>query len=354
MDPSRLSAYFGVAKRICLYLSRADKESNRAPETINRLVDEYMYRILVSEMQASEAKPDPTNPTLTDSRCFFPCLQRERGVASDAAPVGEALVMPGCERPILAGAVIRRDATLLVPELALCLLSEVAYEATSELLEHVPKLLHIAVVCMDSPSTPVQQHAQQLLLNLVFSVHTRVEGLGDMRSYAKATALIAYLQSANGRRLVPTEAPDLDLYLRGARSASEVSIVWVPARPSVRRGRQLTVPAAFCLQSAIQGLVSLAVESMPPTLNAAAAWASVAMEWVRGCASRHLAFRSLQVLKALRPELSVQMLADLIHCLAAACAVPSRWALALACEIKLIVHEAVMAQEPSKLLVSCS
>jgi len=77
----------------------------------------------------------------------------------------------------------------------------------------------------------------------------------------------------------------------------------------------------------------------------------VALEWARGSASRHLALRSVQVFRALRQELSLPVLADLLQCASAAAASPSRWALALLGEIQGAVADAVARLEPSRVLL---
>ena len=52
------------------------------------------------------------------------------------------------------------------PEMALCLLAEVAYEHDEDLREHAPLLLHALLVVQDSPEPIVYQHAQQVTLVL--------------------------------------------------------------------------------------------------------------------------------------------------------------------------------------------
>ena len=57
--------------------------------------------------------------------------------------------------------------------MAMCLLAEMAYEHNEDLREHVPLLLHVLLTIQDSPEPIVYQHAQQALLNILYSLSTR-------------------------------------------------------------------------------------------------------------------------------------------------------------------------------------
>lgn len=59
------------------------------------------------------------------------------------------------------------------PELALCLLADIAYEHDEHLRPHLPLLVHCAVVLMDSAEPFVYEHCQQLLINLLNSLSAR-------------------------------------------------------------------------------------------------------------------------------------------------------------------------------------
>ena len=59
------------------------------------------------------------------------------------------------------------------PQLALCLLAEVAYEHDEDLRSHLPLLFQAVLTSMDSREPLVYQHAQQALLNLLYSLSAR-------------------------------------------------------------------------------------------------------------------------------------------------------------------------------------
>lgn len=59
------------------------------------------------------------------------------------------------------------------PELALCLLTEVAYEHDEDFSGHLALLFHVALLCLDHEEPVVAQHAQQLLVNSLYSLSAR-------------------------------------------------------------------------------------------------------------------------------------------------------------------------------------
>lgn len=54
----------------------------------------------------------------------------------------------------------------------MCLVAELAYEHNEDLREHVPLLLHVLLTIQDSAEPIVYQHAQQALLNILYSLST--------------------------------------------------------------------------------------------------------------------------------------------------------------------------------------
>lgn len=112
--------------------------------------------------------------------------------------------------------------TLTRPELALCLLSEIACERDEELRQHLPVLLHMAVVHADSTSSTVRQEACQLLQYLLYSlVSKHMEGQKSgggggggggavaTAEYARVAGVIGYLQASEGKALWSWELPTL-------------------------------------------------------------------------------------------------------------------------------------------------
>jgi hypothetical protein len=64
------------------------------------------------------------------------------------------------------------------PELALCLLSEVAYEHDEAFSAHLALLLHLVMVVADAEEVLVASHAQQLLVNLLYSLNAHAQEQG--------------------------------------------------------------------------------------------------------------------------------------------------------------------------------
>jgi hypothetical protein len=64
-------------------------------------------------------------------------------------------------------------AMLSRPELALCLLAEIAYEHDEDFAGHLPLLLHAVLLVVDAEEALVAGHAQQLLINCLYSLSAR-------------------------------------------------------------------------------------------------------------------------------------------------------------------------------------
>ena len=133
------------------------------------------------------------------------------------------------------------------PEVALCLLSEVACEQDEELRPHLPALLHVAVLHADSTNPFVRQEACQILQYLLYSLACKpleaqghasgagggggggggLTGVGSNISnnngvngsgggdnyassdYARVAGVIGYLQSLNNEAVWAWELPTL-------------------------------------------------------------------------------------------------------------------------------------------------
>lgn len=67
-------------------------------------------------------------------------------------------------------------------ELSICLLSELAFEQGEKFTDHVPLLLHICVVCMDSPEPVVRLHCQELIVNLLRALSRKRKATGHTES----------------------------------------------------------------------------------------------------------------------------------------------------------------------------
>lgn len=167
-----------------------------------------------------------------------------------------------CDRGILAR-----------PQLAMCLLAEVAYEHDEDFRSHLPLLFQATVTAMDSAEPVVYQHAQQALVNLLYSLSARHLELHKssgalLTEYRQVTSLIKYLQSMRGRRLWANE----DVTLQHTELASS---------------------------AALAALVNAVTDSIFFESDLRERWAAEALKWMLECNSRHLAGRSHQVLVAL-------------------------------------------------------
>ena len=106
-----------------------------------------------------------------------------------------------------------RRGVLTRPELALCLLSEIAYEHDEEFRRHLPTLLHVATLVADSGDLVVREEGSQLLIYLLYSLackHLEAQAGGTSApEYTRVSRLIARLQALHGQPLWRREQPTL-------------------------------------------------------------------------------------------------------------------------------------------------
>jgi hypothetical protein len=209
-------------------------------------------------------------------------------------------------------------AALTRPELALCLLSEIACERDEELRPHLAPLLHVAVLHADSACATVRLEACQLLQYLLYSLackplESQAQGAaapGPAGDYARVSGVIGYLQSLGGEPLWPREQPTL-------------AHPWVPSAGFVAAFVQLTVDC-FCFDGALRER-----------------WSAEALKWACCAASRHAASRSHQVYAALGPRLSsssaTALLAALQKCLQNATPEGLDTAVELLCTLRVVL-----------------
>eukprot|EP00891_Asterochloris_glomerata_P001080 jgi/Astpho2/1080/fgenesh1_pg.00017_%23_19_t len=211
------------------------------------------------------------------------------------------------------------------PELALCLTAEVAYEHDEDFRGHLPLLFHATLTAMDAPEPLVYQHAQQLLVNLLYSLSARHlelhKAAGAMLSeYQQVTSLIKYLQSMRGRRLWPHQDASL----------------LEPNPPS---------------NIALTALANAVVDSAFFESDLRERWAAEAMKWMLECNSRHFAGRSHQVYRALRPAVNGEACCALLSCLSKCLASPTLLALDTAVEIVLTLQVTVECLDEGRLVL---
>lgn len=148
-------------------------------------------------------------------------------------------------------------------------MAEIAYEHDEDFRSHLPLLFHAAITSMDSSEPLIHQHAQQALINLLYSlsarhleVHKNAGAL--LPEYQQVTSLIKYLQSMRGRRIWAYE----HVTLTRTQLASSV---------------------------ALSALVRAVTEAIFFESDLRERWAAEALRWMLECNSRHLACRSHQV-----------------------------------------------------------
>ncbi|CAI5507771.1 unnamed protein product [Closterium sp. Naga37s-1] len=96
-------------------------------------------------------------------------------------------------------------------DFALILLAEIAYENDEDFRGHLPLLFHVTFVLMDSSEVVVLEHAQQLLVNLLYTLAGRHLELYDARDQSEGeykqqvVSLIKYVQSKKGSLMWPNE-----------------------------------------------------------------------------------------------------------------------------------------------------
>ena len=169
----------------------------------------------------------------------------------------------------------------------MCLLAEVAYEHDEDFCSHLPLLFHAIMTAMDSQEPLVYEHAQQALVNLLYSLSARhlelhMNSGALLIEHQQVTSLIKYLQSMRGRRLWAKE----DVSLRRTHLASSV---------------------------ALAALVNAVTDSIFFESDLRERWAAEALKWMLECNSRHMACRSHQVPPRGKHSAAVHVSSD-VHC----------------------------------------
>ena len=181
------------------------------------------------------------------------------------------------------------------PESALCLLSEIVSENDEHMRPHLARLLHIAVLQMDSCNEQARREACQLLQYLLYNLSFKILETNSKDSngnravytsdYARVAGVIGYLQSLPaGERAWEWELPTL------ARP-------WITSAGSV---------AAF---------VQIVADCFPFDKRLLTRWSAEALKWACCSITRHGASRSHQIYCSLSPSLSSPACTALVFCL---------------------------------------
>nr|DAD43759.1 TPA_asm: hypothetical protein HUJ06_001989 [Nelumbo nucifera] len=210
-------------------------------------------------------------------------------------------------------------------DIALILLAEIAYENDEDFREHLPLLFHVTFVSMDSSEDIVLEHCQHLLVNLLYSLagrHLELYGVEncDGENKQQVVSLIKYVQSKRG------------------------SMMWENEDPTVTRTE---LPSAALLSALVQSMV----DAIFFQGDLRETWGAEALKWAMECTSRHLACRSHQIYRALRPNVTSDTCVSLLRCLHRCLGNPVPAVLGFIMEILLTLQVMVENMEPEKVIL---
>ncbi|XP_022844759.1 protein furry homolog-like isoform X1 [Olea europaea var. sylvestris] len=215
--------------------------------------------------------------------------------------------------------------SLTQADIALILLSEIAYENDEDFREHLPLLFHVTFVSMDSSEDIVLEHCQHLLVNLLYSLAGRHLEMYDIENSdgenkQQVVSLIKYVQSKRG------------------------SMMWENEDPVVTR---IELPSAALLSALVQSMV----DAIFFQGDLRETWGAEALKWAMECTSRHLACRSHQIYRALRPRVTNDACVSLLRCLHRCLGNPVPSVLGSVMEILLTLQVMVENMEPEKVIL---
>ncbi|XP_062220848.1 uncharacterized protein LOC133920168 isoform X2 [Phragmites australis] len=210
-------------------------------------------------------------------------------------------------------------------DIALILLAEIAYENDEDFRENLPLLFHVTCVSMDSSEDIVLEHCQDLLVNLLYSLAGRHLELYEVESSERenkhhVVSLIKYIQSKRG------------------------SLMWENEDPTLVRTE---LPSASLLSALVQSMVSAIFFQG----DLRETWGAEALKWAMECTSHHLACRSHQIYRALRPSVKSDSCVLLLRCVHRCLGNPVPAVLGFAMEILLTLQVMVENMEPEKVIL---
>ncbi|KAK1325349.1 hypothetical protein QJS10_CPA01g00159 [Acorus calamus] len=210
-------------------------------------------------------------------------------------------------------------------DIALILLTEIAYENDEDFREHLPLLFHVVFVSMDSSEDVVLEHCQLLLVNLLYSLagrHLELYGVEnvDGENKQQVVSLIKYVQSKRG------------------------SLMWENEDPTLVRTE---LPSASLMSALVLSMVDAIFFQGDLREN----WGAEALKWAMECTSKHLACRSHQIYRALRPTVANDSCVLLLRCLHRCLGNPAPAVLGFVMEIILTLQVMVENMEPEKVIL---
>lgn len=210
-------------------------------------------------------------------------------------------------------------------DIALILLAEIAYENDEDFRENLPLLFHVTCVSMDSSEDIVLEHCKNLLVNLLYSLagrHLELYGIenSEGENKHKVESLIKYIQSKRG------------------------SLMWENEDPTLVR---VELPSSALLSALVLDMV----DAIFFQGDLRETWGAEALKWAMECTSRHLACRSHQIYRALRPSVKSDNSVLLLRCLHRCLGNPVPAVLGFAMEILLTLQVMVENMEPEKVIL---
>ncbi|CAG8480610.1 2034_t:CDS:10 [Paraglomus brasilianum] len=168
-------------------------------------------------------------------------------------------------------------------QLAMMYMVDMAIEAGGDLKVHLPLLIHVIFVQLDSLQSTISEESRAFLINLIHSNVISKSFYPDAVRFA--TRLVAELNAKTGPRLWKYE--DITYKNRNIKSLSDLEALCHDVLNVFRdRGTGATIKQK---------------------------WGEIALKWATNCTVRHVARRSFQIFRALRPDFNELMLADIVH-----------------------------------------
>lgn len=144
-------------------------------------------------------------------------------------------------------------------DLALILLTEIAYENDEDFRGHLPLLFHVAFVSMDSRSALVLEHCQQLLVNLLYSLAGRHLHLYEAAGGDTAGSHKDKVSTCKPLELHSSELPIRKLCSSGKRGLRK----GIPSRSCLFSLWLLAFLPHFCHRLWANGVVYVGAEPVP-------------------------------------------------------------------------------------------
>ncbi|KAG9307250.1 hypothetical protein G9A89_017078 [Geosiphon pyriformis] len=165
-------------------------------------------------------------------------------------------------------------------QLAMLYMVDMAVEAGSDLQIYLPLLLHVLFVQVDSANPLISEEARALLVNLIYSIIIGKCVYPD--AVEMGTALVTELNCKEGPQLWPHE--DISYSNRSISSLIDLE--------------RLSKDVVNIFQHGQEALLQM--------------WGEQALEWATSCPVRHIACRSFQIFRSLKPAFNERMLADML------------------------------------------